>query len=87
MRSTERTGEKEIECKKTPAGMRAVRARLVTGVFDLPAKAPVLCAKQYNGEYMAVLFVHILGSTLGGPASLCHTLTQSESILRAGAAA
>jgi len=64
--------------------MMAVQAGLVMEVFDLPAKAPVLCAKHYNGEYTAVLFVHILGSTVGGPASLCHTLTQSK---RAGTAA
>ena len=28
-----------------------IRAKLVLGVFDLPAKAAVLCCKQYNGEY------------------------------------
>ena len=30
---------------------RRILAKLVLGVFDLPAKASVLCCKQYNGEY------------------------------------
>lgn len=34
---------------KTSAGQITVHAKLVMGVFDLPAKAAVLCAKQYNG--------------------------------------
>ena len=28
-----------------------IQSKLVLGVFDLPAKAVVLCCKQYNGEY------------------------------------
>ena len=28
------------------------------GVFDLPAKAAVLCAKQYNGEHGCAVCVH-----------------------------
>ena len=29
-----------------------IRTRLVMGVFDLPAKAAVLCAKQFNGDWL-----------------------------------
>ena len=36
---------------RTPSGLRTIYARLVMGVFDLPAKAAVLCAKQFNGEH------------------------------------
>lgn len=35
---------------KTASGNHTVHAKLVFGVFDLPAKAAVLCAKQFNGE-------------------------------------
>lgn len=35
-----------------------VRAKLVNGVFDLPAKAAVLCAKQFNGEYGCSVCLH-----------------------------
>lgn len=34
------------------------RAKLVMGVFDLPAKAAVLSAKQYNGEYGCSVCIH-----------------------------
>lgn len=34
------------------------RAKLVMGVFDLPAKAPVLCAKQYNGKFGCSVCLH-----------------------------
>lgn len=34
------------------------RAKLVMGVFDLPAKAAVLCAKQFNGEYGCAVCIH-----------------------------
>ena len=36
---------------RTPTGLKTFRAMLVMGQFDLPAKAAVLCAKQYNGEH------------------------------------
>ena len=35
-----------------------VRAKLVVGVFDLPAKAAVLCAKQFNGEFGCSVCLH-----------------------------
>ena len=35
----------------TPAGRKVVKAILLTGIFDLPAKAAVLNMKQFNGEY------------------------------------
>lgn len=34
------------------------RAKLVMGVFDLPAKAAVLNAKQFNGEYGCSVCIH-----------------------------
>lgn len=35
-----------------------IRAKLVMGIFDLPAKAAVLCCKQYNGEYGCQVCLH-----------------------------
>ena len=32
-------------------GTVTIRAKLIMGIFDLPAKALVLCSKQFNGEY------------------------------------
>ncbi len=43
---------------RTTFGSLTVRAKLVMGVFDLPAKAAVLCAKQYNGEYGCSVCLH-----------------------------
>ena len=43
---------------RTPIGLKTFRAMLVMGVFDLPAKAAVLCAKQYNGEHGCAVCVH-----------------------------
>lgn len=35
-----------------------VRAKTVVGIFDLPAKAAVLCMKQFNGEYGCAVCIH-----------------------------
>ena len=35
----------------TATGIEIVHAKLVIGIFDLPAKAFALCIKQFNGEY------------------------------------
>lgn len=35
-----------------------IRAKLVMGVFDLPAKAAVLCAKQFNGKFGCSVCLH-----------------------------
>ena len=35
----------------TPSGLSSMPAKLVLGIFDLPAKATFLCSKQFNGEY------------------------------------
>lgn len=35
----------------TSAGSKTVRARIVMGIFDLPAKALVLCMKQFNSQF------------------------------------
>ena len=43
---------------KTSLGYSTIRARLVMGVFDLPAMAAVLCAKQYNGKYSCSVCLH-----------------------------
>ncbi len=42
----------------TPAGLRTVRAKLVMGIFDLPAKAAVLCARQFNGLHGCAVCIH-----------------------------
>lgn len=42
----------------TPSGDVTIRAKLVMGVFDLPAKAAVLCAKQYNGQFGCSVCLH-----------------------------
>ena len=42
----------------TPDGIVTVRAKLILGIFDLPAKALVLCAKQYNGEFGCSVCLH-----------------------------
>ena len=36
---------------ETPNGVVTIYLRLVLGVFDLPAKAAVLCSKQFNGKF------------------------------------
>lgn len=42
----------------TSLGKVTFRAKLVMGVFDLPAKAAVLCAKQFNGEHGCSVCLH-----------------------------
>ena len=41
-----------------PSGDVVIRAELVMGVFDLPAKAAVLCSKQFNGEFGCSVCLH-----------------------------
>lgn len=43
---------------KTSTGDVILRTKLVFGVFDLPAKAAVLNAKQFNGEYGCSVCLH-----------------------------
>ena len=43
---------------QTPHGLSTFRAKLVNGVFDLPAKASVLNAKQFNGKYGCSVCLH-----------------------------
>ena len=42
----------------TSLGSVTIRAKLVMGIFDLPAKAPVLSMKQFNGEYGCSVCLH-----------------------------
>ena len=35
----------------TPAGVKQIKAVLLTGIFDLPGKAAVLNMKQFNGQF------------------------------------
>ena len=42
----------------TPQGLVTIHIKLVMGVFDLPAKSAVLCAKQYNGKYGCSVCLH-----------------------------
>lgn len=43
---------------KVPSGMVMITGKLVMCIFDLPAKVPVLCAKQFNGEYGCSICLH-----------------------------
>ena len=43
---------------RTPTGLQHIRVKLIMVFFDLPAKAAVLCAKQYNGEHGCAVCVH-----------------------------
>ena len=43
---------------ETSKGIATVRAKLVMGIFDLPAKAAVLCAKQFNGKFGCSVCLH-----------------------------
>ena len=43
---------------ETPHGLITHRAKLELGIFDLPAKAAVLCAKQFNGKYGCSVCLH-----------------------------
>ena len=42
----------------TPAGVKTVKGKLVLGLFDLPAKSAVLCAKQFNGLHGCSVCLH-----------------------------
>ena len=42
----------------TPDGPTTVHGKVMMGVFDLPAKAAVLCMKQFNGEYGCAVCTH-----------------------------
>ena len=42
----------------TATGLQKVRARLVMGIYDLPAKATALCIKQFNGEFGCTVCHH-----------------------------
>ena len=57
---------------RTPKGDRTIRAKIVMGVLDLPAKAAVLCMKQCNGEYGCVVCLHP-GTRLGNGARTTHS--------------
>lgn len=43
---------------KTATGLKTFRTKLVLGIFDLPAKAAALCAKQFNGEFGCSVCLH-----------------------------
>jgi len=74
---------------KTPEGMKTFRARLVMMFFDLPAKAPVLCAKQFSREYGCAVYTHLGECLVRAHIYLPHTYPERthESVLRAGVAA
>ena len=42
----------------TPAGVKIVKGKLVLGLFDLPAKSAVLCAKQFNELHGCSVCLH-----------------------------
>ena len=75
---------------KTPDGIHTVRAKVVMGVFDLPARAAVLCMKQYNGIYGCTVCTHP-GRRIGGtrvyPPKRTYPERTHESILHAAEAA
>jgi len=41
-----------------PSGIKTIRAKLLNGVFDLVAKAPVINMKRFNGEYGCSTCIH-----------------------------
>ena len=43
---------------RRPDGVCNILFKLAMGIFDLPAKAAVLNAKQYNGKYRCSVCVH-----------------------------
>ena len=43
---------------QTPIGPKLYHAKLVLGIFDAPAKASVLCEKQFNGEFGCPTCLH-----------------------------
>lgn len=43
---------------QTSSGNQTIHCKVVFAVFDLPAKAAVLCAKQYNGKYGCSVCLH-----------------------------
>lgn len=43
---------------ETPHGLITYRAKVELAIFDLPAKAAVLCAKQFNGKYGCSVCLH-----------------------------
>ena len=43
---------------KTPRGLTQFTASIVMAVFNLPAKAAALCAKQFNGQYGCSICLH-----------------------------
>ena len=51
----------------TSVGLVTFHAKLVIAIFDLPAKAAMLCAKQFNGQYGCSVCVH-LGTRLSNNA-------------------
>ena len=71
---------------RTPAGLSTVRARLVMGIFDLPAKASALCVKQFNGTYGCTVCEHP-GKRLSNRANVylpaSHPLRTHASVLSA----
>ncbi len=74
----------------TPAGLSTIRAKIVVGIFDLPAKAAVLCAKQFNGEYGCAVCIHP-GLRLGNGARIYlpqkHTDRTHQGVMEAATAA
>lgn len=54
-----------IKMKLRP-GEITIHAKLVLGVIDIPAKAAVLCCKQFNGQFGCTVCLHpeqVLSST------------------------
>ena len=47
-----------IEVNLSHSHSEILKAKLVLGIFDLPAKASVLCCKQFNGEYGCTVCLH-----------------------------
>ena len=76
---------------KTPDGMYAVRAKVVMGVFDLLARAAVLCMKQFNGLHGCTVCTHPGERTASGariyPTLETYKERTHESILHAATTA
>lgn len=43
---------------RTPIGLRTIRGKVVLGIFEFPAKAAILCAKQFIGKHGCSVCLH-----------------------------
>ena len=71
---------------QTPSGLRTVKASLLVGVFDLPARAMATNMTQYNGRYSCTYCLdkgeHVSGRHLFLPEHETRTIAHVEECMR-----